>query len=687
MNQKRLLNIALSLALLGLSGANIITRSSLNKIGLSFLTIGIVSITNTLQSQINERERQQLESQIKSLKAQIGMLQIEVEQQEKVKTELEQKHQTELVDLRQSQRQEIAKATMDNVQTFEQKITLLNRKHQLKFEQLKANHEGELKASDEIIGLLRQQKEKLQGNVQALQQELESFKDDMARQIQSLEREREDFEHDKKRLEISQNELQKQKKLMAESVKLEQQKLQSSHFQSTLEVQKLQLDAKTELDKTKAENEVLRQRLAQVSQAYSKNNGRYNLTSLEGFTANAIERFFARQQLPVSYLQGEEVKTQDRLSLKFAAKEENKAKIIKLADALSADVFSGKPVSIRRKDGYLIIDVPLEDRIDMGTVSNPENQSHTHLNEFTINSNHFLVMGATGDGKSAMVSNLLELAGQILTNPEVLFLNPKPTGVNFYFRGKKLQSDFLNLETPSGCTTPNCGEGLQHIDYILSERMATAQRIEEKNHKLPEDQQIPFPKFDPLLIVIDECQALRSENDQLKELFGKVSKKLARLGREYNLISVLIGQDTTCGEWGFRSRSQFQCFSRLYFASVLNISSVITQEIKFLPNTDEVLKSIEEFKSKRSSVKTDPHNFYALFIRQGNAPGYVAYLPKPNYFHKQDSDKLHCPSCGSQEVVKNGIKHDKQNYSCKGCKTQFTGGYVDTHSEDLAGIS
>lgn len=667
------------------------------KLGLGLLSVSAIATFTSLSNRIDETIKADYESQVKSLTGQLGMKDIEVEQKEKSVTELKQKHESELADLKQSYRQEIAELAAENQQSFEHKISLTQRKHALEIEKLRKEHEGEIRASDEIITILRKEKKQLQGNIETLQKQFDSMRDDFAQRVKSLESERENLVNARREFEIEQKEwnvkraeinqsanqqLFHSSKAEAQAIDAEWQKLRSAQLQFNQKV----IQNRDIFRQTQAENEALKKRLTQVYQAYSKNNGRYNLTSLEGFTANAIERFFARQQLPVSYLQGEEVKTQDRLSLKFAAKEENKAKIIKLADALSADVFSGKPVSIRRKDGYLIIDVPLEDRIDMGTVSNPENQSHTHFNELVPNSNHYIIMGGTGDGKTTLISNILELAGDLLQTPEVRLLNPKPTGADFYFRGDRIRANYLNTETPSGCKTPNCREGLEQLLYILSDRMAQAQRIEEKNENRPEGQQIPFPKFSPMLILILECNYLRSVDDDMKKLFDDVVSKLSKLGREYNIICVLEGQDTTCGEWGMR-RAAFQCFSRLYLSSVLNVSNVESQEIKYLPNATEVRSSIEEFKSKRSTDKHNPHNFYGLFIRQGNAPGYVAYLPKPNHFHLQKENALHCPSCGSQDVVKNGIKHDKQNYLCKSCETQFTGEYVDTHSEDLAGIS
>ncbi len=393
----------------------------------------------------------------------------------------------------------------------------------------------------------------------------------------------------------------------------------------------------------------------------ASNNGRFNTASVEGFLADRIESFFRRNQLPLNYVQSIAT-TPDRLKLQFSAKEESKDDILKLQKALSCDVFGGKEVTVKRQDGYIVVDVPkINGGVETTTVS-PDSPNVDYFKQFILNSNHILVSGATGDGKTTLISNILDLASTILPNAKLLFLNPKPSATTkFYFKGLPIKADYLNLETPLGCTTPNCIEGLEYVNGILLERMAQAQQAIE--------QDLQPPDYDPLIVFLDEIPLALS---YAKELVRKIMENLSRVAREYKIIFVGAGQGASMAQWGLATRDQLQNFSRVYLKSILNINMVFENEIKFLPNRDNITKQIDEFKG-RTGNKKDASSYYGLFIPQGNSEGELCYLPAPNYFSGGDNfNSLECPNCGSNEVVKNGIKHDKQNYLCRSCNSQFT---------------
>lgn len=289
----------------------------------------------------------------------------------------------------------------------------------------------------------------------------------------------------------------------------------------------------------------------------------------------------------------------------------------------------------------------IEPSIEKSFVSNIQTQTETtaddnteYFKEFILNSNHILVSGATGDGKTTLISNILDLASAILPGAELLFLNPKPDpDTKFFFKGKQVKADYLNLKKPKGCKTPDCVEGLRQLDSILTDRMRLAQIAEENNQ--------PMPKFAPLIMFVDEIARLLTVD---KTLFCSVMERLSTLGRAYKLIFIGSGQGASMAQWGLKTRDQLQNFSRVYLKSNLNINMVFDNEVKFLPNRDNIIKTIDEFKS-RAGGKKDPSSYYGLFIPQGNAEGSVCYLPRPNYFSECAKPKIHVDVDESTDVV------------------------------------
>ena len=683
--KKSILNVLLSSILITTTGVTIFTRvPSLAKLGLGLISIAAIGTNHKLSQKINLKEAREYETQIKALTSQLAFKDIEIENNLKSLEELTKKHESEIVDLTQHHNQEIGKLTIEAQNSCEDSLKLTRYKHSLELNREKSAHKGEIDAFNDVINALKKDKQALEGNIKVLQQQCESIKIEanqhtlaVQTEFKKLEDHRKQFEIEKKEWRLNQLNVQHHANQKIFNSSRDQQEQIASEWASLRTAQlaynKTIQENQHLIDQTIQENQVLKEQLAQYVQALNQNNGRYNVSSLEGHTAHEIEQFFARQKLPIKYLEGKESKSTSKLTLRFDALEENKAKIIKMADALSKDVFGGQEIVIDRDRGYLSIVIPLVEKIANGSVLDPNDNDWEWLYNFIINSNHWITLGGTGDGKTTFISNLAELAGLLLENPELRILNPKPTETKFYFRGERRWATYLNTETPSGCTTPNCREGLEQLLYILNDRMATAQRIEEKNRKLPEDKQIPYPNFTPLLIVIFECNFLRSYDDDMKKLFDEVVAALSKVGREYKVKCVLEGQDTTCGEWGMK-RAAFQCFSRIYLASVLNTTNVKTQEIKFLKDPHKIEEQIELCKSQRSeSDEFSPFNYYGLFIQQGNSPRYVKYLPAPNYFHDNlvRKETIECPNCGSEKVVKNGSKRGRQYYKCNSCEAQF----------------
>lgn len=617
-------NLILTLALLGLSTTSVVTRSTLHKIGLGLLTVGTIAASSKLQqNQLNKLAK--LKDLVETLKSE---------------------HESKLLDLEQAHRQEVAGLASENYQTFKDKIQLINRKHAIEIEKLKAEHHAEIQATDQVIQQLRDQKKLLQGNIETLQKEFEAIRDDYAQRVATLDTERAHFDASKRDWELQQREV----KLQAEQMLFQHSKqteVQLSNEWEKLNAAKSKYNEivtanKAEFQRVQNENKVLRERLGY-------NNGRYGTASVEGFLADRIESFYRRNQLPLTYVQAT-TQTQDRVTLQFTAKENQKDDIIKLQKELSSDVFGGSTVSVRRKDGYIYIDVPkVSSQVNIGAVEAlPDTDYLTH---FIQTSNHILVSGATGDGKTTLISNLLDLASTVLPGAKLIFLNPKPSAeTKFYFRGQSIKADYLNLETPEGCTTPNCLEGLEYVHSVLLDRMAQTQRAIEQDK--------PQPKFNPFIIFVDEIPTLLAT---AKDLFRRVMEALSRLGREYNIIFVGAGQGASVAQWGLATRDQMQNFSRIYLKSVINTKMVFENELKFLPNLSQLEPQLTHY---QANVK-----YWGLFIPQGNSLGTITQLPKPNYFVQTDP---YCPNCNSTNIVKNGIRDGQQRMHCRDCNTSYS---------------
>ena len=431
---------------------------------------------------------------------------------------------------------------------------------------------------------------------------------------------------------------------------------QEKDYQYQIESDKqLIAELSQELQQLQSEKLILIQQLNELQ-------GGLNPDSLEFAMVGIIRQQFRAYGYNLAYKQIES-KTENRISFWFDASEDDKIDILKkdIHKALSDDKFNGKPVRIKRNTGYLEIDVPFE-----SVNSNqkkvefiPGQVKHSSIENFIRSINHLLLIGSTGNGKSTLISNLLEMASEVLSGvPELIILNPKPTAVSYSFNGKIHKANYLNIEKPEGCITPDCLEGLRVVIDDLTHRMIAGQKAIENDEA--------FPKFQPRIYLFEEANVM---NSKLKELWQECIELLGRLGREYDLIGIVVGQEATIKEYGFNSRSFVQNFSRIYLKSALNLDVVSNTEIKYLSNKDEIEKDIQQHKINVGSSKIT--QFYGLFIEQGNSNSFVSYLPEPNHYYKQINN-IHCISCGSGDVKRDGKRNDEQYHRCNDCGKQFS---------------
>lgn len=431
---------------------------------------------------------------------------------------------------------------------------------------------------------------------------------------------------------------------------------QQKDYQYSIENQKLMISELSEnVQQLEAERMLLMQQLNELQ-------GGLNPDSLEFALVGIIRQQFRAYGYNLVYKQIES-KTENRITFWFDASEDDKIEILKkdIHKALSDDKFNGKPVRIKRNTGYLEIDVPFE-----SVNSNqkkvefiPGQVKHNQIENFIRSINHLLLIGSTGNGKSTLISNVLEVASDVLSGiPELIILNPKPTAVAYSFNGKIHKANYLNIEQPEGCFTPDCRVGLMAVLDDLRYRMIAGQKAIENDE--------PFPKFQPRIYLFEEANLM---NSRIKELWQECIELLGRLGREFDLIGIVVGQEATIKEYGFNSRSFVQNFSRIYLKSALNLDVVANTELKYLANKDEIERDIQQHKINVGSSKVT--QFYGLFIEQGNSNSFVSYLPEPSYYYNQINN-VNCISCGSTEVKKDGKRGDEQYHRCSDCGKQFS---------------
>lgn len=639
---QHMLNIAFFLLLSIFSYSSLEADKSLHKIGYSFLTAGsLVGYSESMKRFFSGQSRE-LKNQISDLHSQINDQSKLIEGKDfdielKQRTIKDLQHQIEALERQKERELEDLKSDLEDRHSDE--ITRLADSFKSKTEE-KIKIAIELYQEDHYVEI-----EKLNNKIEILESDLKvvaSERDQLIQLKEKLESGLRELEAEKIKFDRYQNEMLDE--LRKRSNKLDRQELEIIGKEKD---QKYQLEsARSIISQLKAQNEKQHMIIAGF-------NGEWKGGTVEAYHIEKISEYLRGYGLNIQFNHCK--KSASRIKFLCDASQETKDEAIKIGDNLSRDLYGGSEVLIERKDGYLMIDIPYQSESIQSEKFDPGKVDHDAIEELIEKSNHILISGATGDGKTTLASNLLDLSGYMMHNPSILYLCPKPTATEFSFKGKLIKPDYLDIEAPDGATIPDCGKGLEKIIELLDHRKAVGRKAIENDQ--------PFPKFDPYIVVIDEFPMLLGAfKDQVVQLMLKAPL----VGREFNLKLLILGQGATCANWGVKTRDIFMNFSRIYCNSNLDLNVVMSQEIKNLRNAENILARMDKFKHNAKN-----HHYYGLIIPQQNATGELIYFPQPNYYFAHHTAVARCPRCGSENLQKNGKDGSRQKYRCGDCDHQF----------------
>lgn len=198
---------------------------------------------------------------------------------------------------------------------------------------------------------------------------------------------------------------------------------------------------------------------------------------------------------------------------------------------------------------------------------------------------HKRILGKSGDGKTHLA--LLCLAQTYEDNADLeVFICDANYGKGSGDDGEGEPNDWLGID-------PKCisdeeeliVETVEHVAQIVKDRAAKCtQSVRLK---------LPKPQFHKVLLVIDEEDSTQDDMEEsLKERFHKALKFIAKVGRAYNVNSLVIGQDLDVNASGIR-----QSTARQFANCMVGVNCFNSDAVKgFKSDTDRLIADCKAIK-------------------------------------------------------------------------------------------
>lgn len=251
-------------------------------------------------------------------------------------------------------------------------------------------------------------------------------------------------------------------------------------------------------------------------------------------------------------------------------------------------------------------------------------------------SNHDLVTGGTGSGKSTLVSNLIDAAStdlkeeiiksrsdwniQIIPDVAIYISDPKFPRTEWYLNGQRVKPQYRGFEKwtdPDGFEHPSALDGYAAMDQEVRARLNRAMLADHYNQQSVEQ---------PAIFVLDEAEQLIAENSkQASELVLFAT----RVGRSELIRCIVLGQNCNCSAYGLQ-KPHLNNFTRWFLGDTIEkgIEEVCISSVQKRKYRDELVRL-------QQVSKTDSNRKYFALVKFPNERPYFVYLPPPGYFASQ----------------------------------------------------
>lgn len=393
------------------------------------------------------------------------------------------------------------------------------------------------------------------------------------------------------------------------------------------EVQKLQADVQFR-DKVIAE---MRNELARLQQVKFATG-----TTRVEWIANEVVELFWALEVPVDYVDSTTVNNVDIIWLK--PREIIDGRKVKDTCSVVAEQIDGiQGVSSKVEGGVIVLELKtLPEKQNSRDTQPLTIEGYDYFKKAIGKSNHDLVNGGTGAGKSTLISNLIDAASsdlkeeiaknragwniEVLPDVAVYISDPKFPRTEWYLNGQRVKPQYRGFERwtdPNGVEHPSALDGYAAMDAEVRARLNRAMLADFYGKPSAEQ---------PAIFVLDEAEqliALDKKEASEPVLFA------TRVGRSELIRAVVIGQSTNCSAYGLQKPNLYN-FTRWFLGDTIDKG---IEEVCY--TTVQKRKYREELNRLQQIALTDKtRQFFALVKFPNERPCFV-YLPPPGYFATQ----------------------------------------------------
>jgi hypothetical protein len=276
-------------------------------------------------------------------------------------------------------------------------------------------------------------------------------------------------------------------------------------------------------------------------------------------------------------------------------------------------------------------EVLIDNESELPEIQEPEDKNWFVNVVLDPKSNHYMIHGPTGGGKSVLVDNLMCVAGDDLAiatgkKLRIFIVDPKFPDSEWTYRGKRLKPQYRRWEGSIQGVLAMQQEVNDRLDEAALAAEAVPQHLyEDLNYT------IQLPERDIDFWVIDEAAALHSTYKQQCEM---AYKSVLWVGRSTLVKAILVGQNPNVSNYGLQIPDLGNC-TRFYIG--ITALEALDRYIKPPREVKAKLKGqiyarLRRVKAqKMAGIKEPPEQFFALVVKS-NEPPFVVQLPAPKAY-------------------------------------------------------
>lgn len=261
-------------------------------------------------------------------------------------------------------------------------------------------------------------------------------------------------------------------------------------------------------------------------------------------------------------------------------------------------------------------------------------------------SNHYLIAGDTGSGKSELVNNIVCIAKQELGDDvRIIIIDPKFPETEWIIDGVEVLPQYKGYQSieVDGTYYPSAYDGI----YAMADDMY--QRLEDATKAKLRSQAIP--KRIPTLYIVDEVPDLIANAGDAKADVVNAILSVVRVGRSSKVKCLLLGQDPGCLAYGFKTTATLKNFSCFYLRefALKGIDDLV-------PTTVEKGKLKTLVQKQLKAAQTDKNEQYFALIKYPGRAAFVAKLPAPKAYSKSP-DNLDFEELETAESIEDLVEY------------------------------